>query len=515
MAEGRLKNAKRNIVGALGQRVVSLIFPFVLRTVMIYYLGALYMGLSGLFTSILQVLSLAELGIGEAMIFSMYEPIAQNDIKKICALLNLYKKIYKMIGLGVLIIGLGMIPFLQQLISGTTPADVNIYVLYIIYLMNTVVSYIMYGYKSSIFIANQRYDIKNKISMVTSGLLYCLQIMIVVITKNYYLYCILIPIITIIDNVLVNTIARQKYPELYAKGTVEQDLKNDIKKRVVGLFIYKICGVFRNSFDSIIISAFLGLVILAKYQNYYYIITMITGIMGIITSSVTAGIGNSVVTETVDKNYNDFNKFQFIYMWIVSWCTVCLFCLYQPFMKLWVGANLMFSDNIMVVFCVYFFTSQMGNICFTYRQAAGLWWQDKIRPLIEAIVNLVFNIILVQYIGVVGVLLSTILCLVLINCVWGTKILYKYYFTKEKLISYLGKLMIWALITIISVIATNQLCQFIKESQIYELILRFAICLVVPNVIILLLSKVLPEYKNALIFIVRDIIGLKNIKLRR
>jgi hypothetical protein len=167
-------------------------------------MGALYMGLSGLFTSILQVLSLAELGIGEAMIFSMYEPIAQEDTDKICALLNLYKKIYRIIGIGVLIVGLCLVPFLGHLIKGTIPKDVNIYWLYVIYLLNTVISYLFYGYRTSIFIANQRYDIKNKISIITSGLLYVLQIIVIITTKNYNLYCILIPIITVIDNVIVN-----------------------------------------------------------------------------------------------------------------------------------------------------------------------------------------------------------------------------------------------------------------------------------------------------------------------
>ena len=515
MANGRLKNAKRNIIGALGHRVVSLVFPFVLRTVMIYHMGALYMGLSGLFTSILQVLSLAELGIGEAMIFSMYEPIAQEDTDKICALLNLYKKIYRIIGIGVLIVGLCLVPFLGHLIKGTIPKDVNIYWLYVIYLLNTVISYLLYGYRTSIFIANQRYDIKNKISIITSGLLYVLQIIVIITTKNYNLYCILIPIITVIDNVIVNIVAREKYPELYAHGNIDKSLKNDIGKRVMGLFIYKICGVFRNSFDSIIISAFLGLVILTKYQNYYYIITMLIGILGIITSSVTAGIGNSIVLESVEKNHKDFEKFQFIYMWLVSWCTTCLFCLYQPFMALWVGHDLMFSDNVMMIFCIYFFTSQMGNVCFTYRQAVGLWWQDKVRPLIEASVNLILNIILVKYMGVIGVLISTIICLVFINCVWGSKILYKYYFTKEKIKFYLLKILFWFFITAISMLITSQMCYFINASDVCGLLYKLVICVVIPNIIILVVSKVLPEHDYAINFAIKDIIGLKQLRLRR
>ena len=146
--------------------------------------------------------------------------------------------------------------------------------------------------------------------------MYILQMLALILFRSYYIYCIAIPFATILNNVFIEYKAKKVFPEFIPSGKVENSEKKDIQKRVSGLFIYKVCGVFRNSFDSIIISAFLGLTVLAQYQNYYFILNAITGFMLIITSSMTAGVGNSIASESIEKNYNDFTKFQYIYMWI-------------------------------------------------------------------------------------------------------------------------------------------------------------------------------------------------------
>lgn len=256
----------------------------------------------------------------------------------------------------------------------------------------------------------------------------------------------------------------------------------------------------KNSFDSIIISAFLGLTVLAQYQNYYFILNAITGFMLIITSSMVAGVGNSIASENVDKNYKDFTKFQYIYMWIASWCTSCLFCLYQPFMELWVGKELMFNNTVMIIFCIYFFTSHMGNICYVYRQAAGLWWQDRFRPIVEAVVNLSLNITLVKLIGVSGVLLSTIVCLILINCVWGARVLFKNYFVDISKNGYLLRLLYFAIITCLECILSIAMSSMFLTTGILNIFVRGVICCIISGVVYALFTFFLPERKAAFAF---------------
>lgn len=501
-----VSNARRNIVWGLFNKIISILLPFILRTVMIYYLGSQYLGLNGLFTSILQVLSLAELGFGEAMTFSMYEPIAKNNKKEICALLKLYKKIYRGIGIVILIVGLIILPYLKYLIEGDIPVGINIYYIYIIYLMNTVCSYFLFAYKSSLLIANQRSDIKSNISTICSIVMYIIQITMLIFTENYYCYIIFIPILTIIDNIITEFITRRFYPQYFCEGKIDKEEMNNILKRVSGLFLYKICGIFRNSFDSIIISAFIGLIALSQYQNYCYIINSIIGILSVVTSSITASVGNNIIKKTTYENYKDYNKILMLFMWIAGWCTVSLYCMYQPFMKIWVGEELMLSNSSMTLFCIYFFTLKIGDICYVYRQAAGLWWQDKFRPVIEALVNLSLNIFLVKKFGIIGVLLSTIISLIFINFVWGAHVLFKHYF-KVNPKEYFIKIIYYSIITTLNCYVTSNICNSMYYSGYIDLLYRLIICTIIPNIIFIVFYYKLSNFKES-IFLLRKIVKI-------
>lgn len=501
----RTLNAKRNIIWGVIQKVLFMLFGFFIKSVIIYNLGVLYLGLNSLFSAILQVLSLTELGIGEAMVFSMYKPLAENDDKTICALLRLYRTIYFIIGVFILVAGLCISPFLPKLISGEVPPDINVYILFFVYLINTSISYLMYAYKESLLIANQRSDINNNISTVITMAMYVGQIVSIICFKSYYAYCILIPVFTLIRNIAVKYTTDKLYPEIKCFGEISKAMKSDIWQRVSGLFIYKVCGIFRNSFDSIILSAFLGLAVLAKYQNYYYILSSLSALMIIITSSITASVGNSIVKESCKKNYSDFNKFQLLFMGITGWITVCLFNLYQPFIQLWVGDDMLFDNAMMILFCVYFFTTQMGNMCYVYRQAAGLWHRDKYRPVVESIVNITLNILLVKLLGASGVLLSTVFCLVFINCVWGSYILFKYYFSDYKVGAYYLRLVGYAAITFLGCYISNEIIPLIPVQGIVGFLIKGIICSVFSLVFFALIFMIFPEYKDALQFIIRII----------
>jgi len=332
----RVENAKRNIIFAVLSRMVGIIFPFAIRTVMLYILGTEYLGLDSLFASVLNFLSLAELGVGSALVYSMYKPIADNDCNQICALLNLYRKLYRIIGTFIFIVGVALIPFLPKLVKGDCPPDINLYILYTVYLTNTVLTYWLYGYKESLLMAHQRADISSKCEMFLRSGMYLIQITVLFLFRNYYWYILWLPVFTVANNYLFQYITNRMYPDYQCCGKISREVQNDIKKKVLALFGTKANSIVLHAMDNIVISAYLGLVMVGMYGNYFYIMSAITGIIAMVYNSMTAGIGNSLETETIEKNYFDFNVLTFANFWLVSFCSVSLLCLYQPFMKLWV-----------------------------------------------------------------------------------------------------------------------------------------------------------------------------------
>ena len=298
----RTRNATRNLIYGMILKIYQILIPFIMRTVMIYTLGVQYLGLNSLFTSVLSVLNLVELGVGSAMVYSMYKPIAEDDEQIICALMRLYKIYYYAIGLIIAIIGIILTPFIPKLISGDVPKDINIYILYLMNLGATVLSYWLFAYKNSILQAHQRTDIVSKVTLVTNTIQYGLQIIALCLFRNYYYFVIAMLAAQALTNVVTAIYADKLYPLFKPKGKLDQNEVKKINQRIKDLFTAKVGTVVVGSVDTVVISAFLGLTVLAVYQNYYYIMNSICGFITVIFASITAGIENSLVTET-DKKF--------------------------------------------------------------------------------------------------------------------------------------------------------------------------------------------------------------------
>ena len=505
----RSENAIRNIIFGIINKVIVIILPFVTRVIIIHILGADYLGLGSLFSSILQVLSLTELGFGSAMVYSMYKPIAENDNQTLCALLALYKKIYFIIGIVICGIGLCILPFLKYLINGEYPSDINLYYLYLIYLVNTVYSYFFWGYKSSLLEAYQRVDISNNINSVVNIIMYLLQIFILVFTRNYYFYVLVLIGATIAINFFVSYFTSKLFPNIKCEGNLSKKNKEEIKVKVEGLMLNKLCQVSRNAFDSIFVSMFLGLVQTAIYNNYYYIMNAVTSILSIVSPSILGGVGNSIVTETVEKNYSDMTKINFIYMWISGWCTVCLFCLYQPFTKIFFGKSLLLPINAVILFCAYFYVLKMGDIRSVYVHANGLWWENRYRSVIEALANLILNYFLGKQFGIYGIIGATLISLFVINFAWGSGIVFKYYFKGISPKEYYFLHFYYAIVTILGCAITYRVCEIIGEGNIFKLLFRLIMCMMIPNILYLILYKPLKIYKTSIEWILH-VLKIKN-----
>lgn len=497
----RTKNATRNIIFGIILKAYQILVPFIMRTAMIYFLGVQYLGLNSLFTSVLQVLNLAELGVGSAMIFSMYKPIAENDETTICALMKMYKIYYRFIGLIIAIVGGVLTPFIPKLISGTVPNDINVYILYLLNLGSTVLSYWLFAYKNSILQAHQRIDIISKVTLLTNTLQYALQIIVLIVFKNYYYYVIVMLLTQALTNIFTAMVADKIYPQYKPKGKISSAEVHRINRRIRDLFTSKIGAVIYDSADTIVISSFLGLTMLAVYQNYFYILSAITAFIAVIFAACTAGIGNSLVMDTKEKNYNDFKKFTFIIIWISGFCSTALLCIYQPFMELWVGKDLMLSNLAVVCFVIYFFVRQLNSLFTLYKDASGMWHEDRFRPLAAALTNLFLNLVLVRFIGIYGILLSTVIAIVIVGMPWLLHNLFTVVFEKKYLKHFVKKLIGYCIIVILSCFITSLICSFINTKPFITIIFRGLICLMVPNMLYYIIFKKTLEYNQLLLLI--------------
>lgn len=500
--ESRTKNTTRNIYSGILKQALNTILPFFVRTIILYRLGEQYQGLSSLFNSILHVLNLADLGFSTAVVYILYKPVAENDKNAVRAIIAYLQKIYRVVGISILGAGLVLLPFIPKLISGTYPEDINLYVLYLIYLINTVISYFCFAYKSALLNAVQRDDLVSKASMLTTSGVRILQIAALLVFPNYYVYVLLIPISTILNNLLLQMFSKRYFPEYYPEGNVSKDILKVFKKQLGGIVINRVGDVARNSFDSIIISMTLGLTMVAVYDNYYYIYNAIYGIALVLTHAMQASVGNSIVKESIDKNYKNLKTFTFIFTWFTGWCTICLCCLYQPFMYIWMGGNetMILSDFNMVLFCLYFYSITMNNTRNLYLNGNGLYWECRVWYICEAIGNLVLNFVLGYFLGVTGVILATIITIFVFNFIARTNILFKKYFKFSPKGFYFTHTL-YFVVVMIAMVTTYALCSLVTIGGILGLMIRFMICAAVPNVVFLGISFKTAEFKTAFSYV--------------
>lgn len=482
MRYNRRKNMADGFASGLFNKVVMSVFPFIIRTAVIKILGSQYLGLNSLFISILNVLTLSELGFGAALVYEMYQPIAEDDEKKVCALLAYYKKIHRIAGTVILLIGVLLVPFLEFFIKGGCPPEINIYILYAVYLFHTVITYYTFAYKASLLRAHQRTDVINNVAAAVHIAAYSLQLLILVKVKNYYAYIIVLPIFTILNNLIAAYKADRFYPQYQCRGELDKQDQIKIFSQVKALFGHKLGGVLVNSTDNIILSYSLGLTAVALYNNYYQIYAHVAGIADLLYTSATAGIGNSIVLDSVEKNYKDFEDFTFLNTWIIMWCSTCMLCLVQDFMVLWMGKEYLLPMNTVVLFVLSFYIKYIRKVVLTYKDAAGMWRPDRYKPVCEGIVNLVLNLILVKRMGVNGIVTGTVIAMGMIGLPWEAVVLFKGYF-KRSAGEYFIKIIKMMAVSAMICGSTFWLCSLIPFNIYARFILKLMICLAVPNIL--------------------------------
>lgn len=501
MRLNRSENTKRNIIIGEIDKITGVLLPFAVRTMILHLIGAEYLGLTGLFYSILQMLNLAEMGFGTAIVYSMYQPIADNDTRMINALLAFYSRVYRIVGGVVAGIGLALMPFLPRLISGTVPEDINIYYLYLIYLTNTCVNFFVFPSRKALLTAHQRDDLGGRIHIFTQLGMYIAQAGCIALARDYYLYAMMMPAASLAYSLLCARKAQRQYPLYCGGGKLDPRQYQEIRKQVVGLTIRKLAMLSRNAFDSMFVSAFLGLSATAIYANYYYIMDSVVMLLAVVKTSMAGGVGNSIAMESREKNLHDMHRINFLFMWISGWCAICLLCLYQPFMRLWVGEEMTLPFGIVILFSVYFYVLKMSDIRTLYSESAGIWWQARYISIAEAAANLLLNWLLVQKMGLFGILLATLISYFFFNFVGGAVILFRHYFTDGGFTYYMLSHLRYGIVTAATAVCTYEAVSGIRIDGVAGFLLKAMVCALLPNVIFLVIYYKTKDFKNSLPFI--------------
>lgn len=446
MQKSRTKNSARNVAIAMISKILYLIINFICRTIFIKILGTEYLGINGLFTNVLTILSFAELGIGNAIIFKLYKPIAEEDHERIKTLLNFYKRVYFFIGIFILCCGLAVIPFMKFIINENVSIKENLSFIYFLFLLNTVISY-FFTYKKSIITGYQQEYIINLIDLIVFIIQSIIQIVLLNITHNYIAYLITLICSTCISNIIIGIIADKMYPYIKEKKykKISKDEQKSIFRDVKSLMVYKIGYTLSNGTDNIIISSFLGVVKVGLLSNYTMISSAITTLLSTAFNSLTASIGNLNTINEEKKKEDVFYQILFLSFVVYGYIATAMSLLLNRFIILWIGIEYVLAINISIALGFNLYIDGMRFVNYTFRNTAGLFKKGRLLPLISSIANIVLSVILVQYIGMFGVLIATGLTRLFILTWYDPYMIHKYVFkssSKRYYITYLLYLII-------------------------------------------------------------------------
>lgn len=481
--ESRTVHSIRNMsVGLLNQFLV-LILGFVSRTVFITILGAEYLGVNGLFSNILSVLSMAELGIGSAMTFALYKPLALNDHTKIAALMQYYKKLYRIVALIVAVSGGILVPFLPVLVKTDHPID-NITIYYLLFLFNSVTSY-FFVYKSTIINADQRMYITKINSFVFYVLQTALQIAYLSIFRDFIGYLVIQVFCTLGSNVFISWKAGRMYPYIRKPEALSAEDKQDLIGNVKSLFLYRIGGVILNNTDNIIISVLIGTIWVGYYSNYFMIINALLVFIGIIFQSVNASVGNLNATDDNGNRYTIFSSMNLMAAWIAGFCAICLTILFNDFITLWIGRKNVLDIATVVAIIINFYMAAIFHPVWIFRDGTGMFRQTKYVFLCTAALNIVLSFLMGKAIGLCGILFATAISRLCTNFWFEPLILHREYFHKDAT-AYFAKQALYLLLTLVVGSVTYISTSWIDGTHILGFAGKAVICAILPNILFFL-----------------------------
>lgn len=433
-AVSRTRQVLFNATASLVTQVVMIVLNFISRTVFIHTLNVDYLGVNGLFSSVLTILSFAELGIGNAIVFSLYKPLAEGNKERLCSLMQLYKRFYFFVFVAVNIIGFALIPFLDFFINGQPNIEENLVIIYLFYLFDTSLSY-LFIYKQSIITADQKEYVVTTVLTSVSIIRVICQIIILYATHNFILFLTINLIFRVAGNIFCARVANKRYP--YIKNKPAQLPKEEIKQiftNVKSMAAYKFGSIILNSSDSVIISSMVNITTVGLVSNYMMLTLACKNILNGITNSFVASLGNLNATATREESYNVFNKVFLITVWLYGMASIGIIVLSKSFVEVWIGNDYLLSIGVVIALVSEFYVSGVHTLESHYRYTMGYFVKGRIAPILAAVINIILAIILCKIWGVVGVFIATSISRILTLGVIDSLIIFRDGFNRSPLI---------------------------------------------------------------------------------
>ena len=420
MENSRTRNSVLNMFTSVAIKALTLILSFVSRTVFIYILGAQYLGLNGLFTNILSFLALSELGLGSAIAFLLYKPIAENNVERMKVVMRFYKKCYIIVGLVILMLGCCLMPFLKHLVNLDQSIPENLYLIFFLFVLQSAVSYFFAAYKQTFVNANQKTYLLGKIEVVYTIVGCLVDIIVLFVLRNFIAYLLFKVIVVIAKNITLSHKIDNLYP--FLKESTNQSLtKTEVKKvfrDVYSVSVFRLGCVLFNSVSNIVTSAIIGTIVVGYYSNYTMIVTQVEAVMMLAFNAVAASIGNVVATESKPKQFEVYKKIDFVTFGMTAFSSLCLLQLLNSFIKLWignVGHEYIMSQFVVVLIVANMYTNCSCQILDRFRNANGLFSIGRDLQVFGGIINIVLSVVLAKKWGFEGVLISPFLCKIFIT----------------------------------------------------------------------------------------------------
>lgn len=448
MADTRTVNSIKNSGATIFGRVATMVMEFVLRTVLIKTLGIEYGGISSLFTDVLQVLSLMELGLGSAIVFALYKPLAQQDFPKINALMHFYKTAYNIIAAGVFVLGICFIPFLNAVVNDVPDIKEDIRIIFMLYVAASSCSYLVI-YKETLIRASQQSRVAVRIEMTVQIIFMGLESLALFLFHEYMIYLVLRIVTYLVRNLLISWEVKKRFPQVNfnSKERLEEKDRKKLMRDIGAMALYKVSGVVLNGTDSIIISAFLGTSMVGIMGHFRMLSNCVTNLTNKVWAAVLPSVGNLAAVDGENKQYRVFKKANFASYLFSGFCAVSMFHLMNPLVTVWLGAEYTVSTatSFAIAFNIYLFLTILPFQ--TFRDANGLFVQGKYRPVIMSVINIVLSLILVKPCGLFGVLIATPISRVVTQTWFDPYVVYKYVF-KRSPATYYKEFAIHGLITL-------------------------------------------------------------------
>lgn len=475
----RTQRTTFNMIASVGSQFLAILLSFVSRSVFIYCLDARYLGINGLFTNIISLLSLAELGVGTALIYSMYEPLAHNDTKKLAALTRFYKRLYTTIGVSIALLGLALFPFLDFFINLDVGVP-NVEYYYLLFLLQSVCSYFMV-YKTSIMVADQKNYILTRNTMICNTCATVMQIIVLLIWKNYAIYLMIIVLFNILGNFYNSKISEKRYPYINDEESLAPAEKKKIWVNIKSMFLYKLGGVVLNNTDNILVSKLVGTLEVGFYSNYSLILHKVSNLTSLVFTSMQASLGNLNVDATPQKKKFMFDTLNLMSFWIYGFCSVCFCMLFQDFISIWVGESYLLDPITMYVCVANFYLQGVLYPVWCFRNTTGLFKETKYTMVLASALNIILSIVLGLSLGMPGIFGATIISRLTTNIWYDPYRLFKSYFHTSVAPYYVGEVL--RAVFLVSFIAGSQML-FMQLPGLVGwkcLIVKAVYCVVVVN----------------------------------